>query len=167
MFDDGKKLRNVLRHIFFSLSMFALAFFILYACAQTQQTQKESQPVQKTATPAPPLPQQAPPMMDFLTYSGNLSEPDGFPEPGPPYTRQNSDPHQVLKELPTDELNLTDWVKSGGMSRPSGEALYSMDKESAVIKPHDFLDLRNVYDHKRMAELGFQYVCLGRGVPKA
>ena len=30
-----------------------------------------------------------------------------------------------------------------------------------------FIDLRNVYDPKRMEQLGFRYVCLGRGVPQA
>ena len=118
--------------------MFSLAFFVLYACVQTQQ----AQPVKKTVIPPPPAPYQAPPSMGFQTYSGKLSEPDGFPEPGPPYTRKNSDPHQVLRELPTDDLNLTDWVKSAGMSRPSGDALYSMDKAAAVIKPHESLDLK-------------------------
>ena len=126
--------------VFFSL-MFTAAIFILYACAQTQQaTPSSPQTVAPIPSPPPvPVVQQAPPGMDFHSYSGILSDPNGFPAPGAPYARQNSDPPTALRQLPTDSLGLPNWVTSGGMSRESGESLYKMDKDASVIHPRDDL----------------------------
>jgi len=126
--------------VFFSL-MLTAAVFILYACAQTQQGAPSSpQTAAQTPTPPPaPVVQQAPPGMDFHSYSGDLSDPNGFPAPGAPYARQNSDPPTALRGLPTDSLGLPNWVTAGGMSRESGEALYKMDKDASVIHPRDDL----------------------------
>jgi c(7)-type cytochrome triheme protein len=115
---------------------------LFYACARIQQVQ---QPEVKSAPEAtavlPPPVGQNPPAMDIDTYTGILSDPNGLPQPGPPYARQNSDPHTAVKELPKDAFGLTDWVKAGGMSRASGEALYTMDEKASVIRPHESTDL--------------------------
>ncbi len=134
---------NMRRSVLFFSLIFSASLLILYSCAQTQQTAAPGEDAAKSAmTALPPVPavQQSPPGMDFHTYTGDLSDPHGFPEPGPPYSRQNSDPPTALKELPTDSLGLPNWVASGGMSRATGDALYKMDKDASVINPRSDIE---------------------------
>jgi len=65
----------------------------------------------------------APPPVDGLP---KYEEPTNLPTPGPPYNKQNSNPHVVMESIPKEATGVEDWVKAF--------------KENK-IKPHESLDL--------------------------
>jgi c(7)-type cytochrome triheme protein len=93
--------------------MLATASLILYACAQMQQKSSATSTAPTTQAQEPPLPS---------SELFSIQKANELPEGKPPFSPQNRNPNQLLKDFPRDAQGNIDWVKAlkDGVIKPKG-----------------------------------------------